>query len=134
MIVDGLLVLHGEIVDGKPVFKEAGSTFTNAIDLSQRRDVGAGENLYFRVFTEPGASVNVQLGVADDTEGTGFEGLVSAASSSAKPAVQRIPPKIGSTGKRYLVAMVLDASGKWFADIGLELPSDMKAYPSGFEV
>lgn len=124
---------------------------TNSIDLGVARDVGEGEEVFLNtvvtVVMSAGTSLEIQAVIADDAALT--SNLVVIGSSGAIPAASvvaganfpvRIPPKVGSLGKRYLgvrYAVVGDNSagtGKVTTDVVVDIQDGKKFYPSGFSV
>lgn len=119
----------------------------DTIDLSQARDIGAGEDLYmaFAVGTAFAGGTSTEFQVissanADLSSPTvvGSSGAIATASLTAgsRQAV-RINPRVGSNGQRYLgaryVVVGTNTAGTVTADIvhGIQ---DSKTYASGFSV
>lgn len=120
---------------------------TNVIDLSQARDIGAGDEIFARAqvttAVSGGTSVEVQVitsAASNMSSPTviGTSGAIAVASLVAgKRLAIETNPSLGSNGQRYLslqyVLVGAVAAGVWVGDFGLEV-QDSKAYPSGFTV
>jgi hypothetical protein len=124
---------------------------TNTIDLSQNRDIGEGEELYFNfaittavasaatsVTFEIIASDAADLGTPTVLASTGAIGYASLTlgTNIALP----IPPRVGSLGQRYIGARYTTAgnnssgAGKVTTDVVMDIQDGKKFYPSGFSV
>lgn len=123
----------------------------NSVDLSVARDIGEGRELYmnFAITTamSAGTSCTFEVIIADNAALT--SNVVSLCSSAAigqatlvagYNTVLRIPPLIGSLGKRYLGARYTVAgnngsgTGKVTTDIVTAIQDGKKFYPSGFSL
>jgi hypothetical protein len=143
MIIDQLL----RVSTNQAVTVTAVSTDT--IDLSQARDIGAGESLYMNFALTAaiagGTSTAFEVIVADNAALSsnvvvvGASGAIATASLTlgANFAV-RINPIIGSTGKRYMGARYTvvgtNTAGTVTADITHDVQDGKKSYASGFTV
>ena len=124
---------------------------TNTIDLSQNRDIGEGEELFFNfaittavasaatsVTFEIIASDAADLGTPTVLASTGAIGYASLTlgTNIALP----IPPRVGSLGQRYIGARYTTAgnnsagAGKVTTDVVMDIQDGKKFYPSGFTV
>lgn len=124
---------------------------TNTIDLSQNRDIGEGEELFFNfaittavasaatsVTFEIIASDAADLGTPTVLASTGAVGYASLTlgTNIALP----IPPRVGSLGQRYIGARYTTAgnnsagAGKVTTDVVMDIQDGKKSYPSGFTV
>lgn len=154
MIADAFLQLSGGIsgntVTGQTVTGTDTSVLsTNTIDLTQSRDIGEGEDLYFRtqvITAFAGAtSVEFQAITADNANLTGNVTVIG--STGPIPLAQlvagarfasKLRPRIGSLGQRYVggryVIVGAGSAGAVFSDLGLEIQDGQKFYASGFNV
>jgi hypothetical protein len=124
---------------------------TNTIDLSQNRDIGEGEELYFNfaittavasaatsVTFEIIASDAADLGTPTVLASTGAVGYASL-TLGANIALP-IPPRVGSLGQRYIGARYTTAgnnsagAGKVTTDVVMDIQDGKKFYASGFTV
>jgi hypothetical protein len=124
---------------------------TNTIDLSQNRDIGEGEELYFNfaittavasaatsVTFEIIASDAADLGTPTVLASTGAIGYASL-TLGANIALP-IPPRVGSLGQRYIGARYTTAgnnsagAGKVTTDVVMDIQDGKKFYASGFTV
>jgi hypothetical protein len=143
--VDALL----QLASGQTVTGASSVLSTNTIDLSQNRDIGAGEDLYgrFQVGTAFAGvtALEFQIIAADDAALT--TNVAVLASTGAIPVAQlvanarfaaNLSPRIGSKGQRYVGARFVPTgtgtAGTVTADIGLEVQDGQKFYPGGFAV
>jgi hypothetical protein len=154
MYVDANLIVSGGVsaagvVTFQTVTGAVAVLSTNAVDLSQKRDMGPGEDLYLRA--EVGTafagltSLDVEAITADDvalsvnvTSVGALKGVpVASLGAGARVAVD-ISPQIGSVGRRYLGARFTPngtgTAGTLFADFGIEVQDTGKNYPVGFSV
>jgi len=153
MIVDANLIVSGT-VSGATV---TGQTFTgtglilsaNCIDLSCKRDMGEGEDIYLRGFITTAftgaTSVEFQAIAADDAALTSNVTVIG--SSGAIPVASliqgyrftaEINPRLGSTGQRYMGARAnivgTATAGAAMMDFGIDLSDGGKTYPVGFSI
>ena len=129
---------------------------TNVIDLLQNREIGEGEDIFANfdvVVTGTGSgTVTLSMVTADDAALTtnvttlvasaALVGTALVAVGSAKPLGTvinlRLPPSVGSLGRRYLGA-VYTVSGtvgavKFTTDIVTDIQDGQKFYASGFKL
>lgn len=124
---------------------------TNTIDLSQNRDIGEGEELYF--------NFAITTAVASAATSVTFEIIASDAADLSTPTVLAstgavgyasltlganialpIPPRVGSLGQRYIGARYTTAgnnsagAGKVTTDVVMDIQDGKKFYASGFTV
>lgn len=143
MIVDQNLRLTS------PAITTASTYYSDAIDLSQAREIGEGEDIYaFTTITTAftgGTNVTFDVVVADNaalttnTTVVASHGTVVTASLTAKAQfVTRINPVIGTLGRRYL-GIRYTTTGTYSTGVALtDFPHDIqdgkKFYASGFSV
>lgn len=157
MIVDNNLVLSGGVsaagaVTYQTVTGASAVLSANTIDLLQNREMGSGDDLYFRPQVGTAfaglTALTIEVIVADDAALTsnvavvGSSGAIPVASlvAGARFAVD-VNPRIGSKGQRYMGARYTPtgtgSAGTLFADIGIEIQdanTGTKSYPGGFAV
>lgn len=145
MIIDQLLRVSADQA------VTATAVSTDKIDLSQARDIGEGQDLYFvftvtetfltltsltfEVVTDDNASLSSPTVIA----ATGAITLASGGLAAGKQYIVNIPPQIASLGERYLGARYTvggsnATAGKVTADITLSIQDGRKFYASGFSV
>ncbi|API59636.1 hypothetical protein BSL82_10160 [Tardibacter chloracetimidivorans] len=124
---------------------------TDKVDLSQKRDIGEGENLYVlftvtEAATAAGAAtVDFQVVVDDDSAlgspiVVGTSGPIGKADLViGKQIAVRINPQLASKGERYLgvnyvVATGPLTAGKFSAGVVHGVQDGKKFYPSGYTV
>lgn len=144
MYVDALLQLSS----AQTVTGSSAVLSTNTIDLSVNRDIGEGEDLYLRFQVGTAfaglTALSVEIVAADDaaiTSNVTSLGLrtfpVALLGAGVRHAIE-MPPRINSTGQRYLAARYTPTgtgtAGTLTADIGVEIQDGQKFYPGGFVV
>ncbi len=149
MIVDANLIAAGGLsAAGVAAYQTVTGTgsilSTNAIDLSQARDVGAGTDLWLRVLVGAAfagvTAVEFQAIQADDAAlGTNVNVIASTGAipvanlTAGKRLAAGLNDRLGTPGQRYLgVRFILTGTGTAgtvFADFGVEV-QDSKAYPT----
>lgn len=155
MIVDRLLTLSGVHTTAGTITPQTVTgtntsvLSTDAIDLSQNRDIAQGQDLYARIqviaAATGGTSVDFQIIVADDAATTtnvtviGSSGAIPIASltAGARLAVA-FNLRLRSLGQRYLalryVIVGAMTTGSYIGDIGVEIQDGQKFYPSGYAI
>lgn len=151
MIIDNSLLVSGTISGDKVTGQSVTGTdesviSTNAIDLSQARDIGEGEPLQMHinvVTTVVGAtSIAIQAVIADNAELTtavttiaSTGAITTAALTAGARFTVTLSPRIGSKGKRYLgiryVIVGAGTAGGFVAGFGIGVQDGQKFYPSG---
>jgi hypothetical protein len=147
-VVAGAVANNG-VVTFQTITGAAAVLSQNTMDLSQKRDMGSGQDLYLRV--EVGTafagltSMDVEAITADDpalsTNVTCVGALkavpVANLGAGARIAVD-LSPLIGSIGRRYLGARFTPngtgTAGSLIADFGIEVQEAGDQYPSAINV
>jgi hypothetical protein len=143
MIIDKLL----QVSTSQVVTVTAVSTDT--IDLSQAKDIGEGENLYFNFNVEaaPTTPTSVEFQVITSASAAlstptiiGTSGAIAIASLPINTnVIVRLNARAGSTGQRYLgvqytIVGTTTTSGTYSSAITHDLQDGKKFYASGFSV
>lgn len=124
---------------------------TNTIDLSQNRDIGEGEELYFNfaittAVASAATSVTFEI-IASDAADLGTPTVLASTGAIGHASltlgtniVLPIPPRVGSLGQRYIGARYTTAgnnsagAGKVTTDVVMDIQDGKKFYASGFTV
>lgn len=151
MICDASLLVSGSmsagnVITGQTVTGTGNVLSTNAVDLSQNRDIGEGKDIYLRVQATVaqvgGTSVEVQAIAADDAALTTNVRVLSTTGPlltavwkiGARQAI-KLSGLIGGVGQRYLGARYVivgtSTAGAFVADFGLGAQGGQSFYPSG---
>jgi len=152
-IVDANMVLsgsyNGNTLTSQTVTGSGSVISTYVLDLSQKRDLGEGVDLFLRVNIMTAfaglTSLECQIVQADDaaisTNVTviGSTGPIPLASLTAGARfVAEMNPRIGSIGQRYLAARYVitgtGTAGALMADIGDNYSDGAKTYPVGYTI
>jgi len=151
MICDALLLVSGSmsagnVITGQTVTGTGNVLSSNTVDLSQNRDIGAGNDIYLRtqatVAQVGGTSVEVQAVTADDAALT-TNVRVLATTGPLLTAVWKLGARqslklsviSGGVGQRYLGARYVivgtSTAGAFITDFGIESQGGQSFYPSG---
>lgn len=154
MFVDNSLVVSGAISGNTITGQTVTGTnvvviSTNVIDLSQARDIGAGELIQLNVqVVTAGAGADSITIQAITAAGSGLVGQANVIGSSGDiPSalltkgsrfVINLSPFVGGTGQRYLGVRYrivgTSTAGAYFAHFGIGAQDGPKYYPSGIAI